>query len=63
MSEDNAVLAPESHSLKAGEMSEPLSSYLINSSHNTYLVGPQLRSRSSVEMYRQVSQRVVVNLV
>lgn len=51
--EENGVVAPEKLDLNE-DMSQPLSHYFINSSHNTYLTAGQLAGNSSVEMYRQV---------
>ncbi|XP_064143942.1 1-phosphatidylinositol 4,5-bisphosphate phosphodiesterase beta-3 isoform X3 [Loxodonta africana] len=50
--EENGILPLESLDLSA-DMTQPLSAYFINSSHNTYLTAGQLAGTSSVEMYRQ----------
>jgi hypothetical protein len=51
---ENSVLDPEWGRPAAHDMKQPLSAYYISSSHNTYLVGDQVTSKSSAEMYRLV---------
>mmetsp|Transcript_6992 Transcript_6992/g.16227 ORF Transcript_6992/g.16227 Transcript_6992/m.16227 type:complete len:826 (-) Transcript_6992:326-2803(-) len=59
---ENSVFDEVKASLGAGTeeqfyMSRPLSHYWINSSHNTYLAGDQLKGHSSAEQYTYVLQR------
>jgi Ca2+-binding EF-hand superfamily protein len=47
---ENDAFNPESEK-RTHDMTQPLNRYAIDSSHNTYLVGDQLKSDSSIEMY------------
>ncbi|XP_072106106.1 1-phosphatidylinositol 4,5-bisphosphate phosphodiesterase beta-2-like [Mobula birostris] len=50
---ENSLIFPERLTVYQ-DMTQPLSSYSINSSHNTYLTAGQFSGLSSPEMYRQV---------
>ena len=52
--EDDVGIKPAAWALKEDDMNNPMSHYLIASSHNTYLTGKQFCGISTVEVYRQV---------
>lgn len=52
LSDENGIIPLEKLDLNE-DMTQPLSHYFINSSHNTYLTGHQLTGKSSIEIYRQ----------
>ena len=53
MSEENDFMIPGSRALHQ-DMNQPLAHFFVASSHNSYLTGGQLQSKSSYEIYRQI---------
>uniref|UniRef100_A0A671RC25 Phosphoinositide phospholipase C n=1 Tax=Sinocyclocheilus anshuiensis TaxID=1608454 RepID=A0A671RC25_9TELE len=54
MDKDNFASKSEESQVNLDELQFPLSYYYMESSHNTYLTGHQLKGESSVELYSQV---------
>lgn len=56
-SEFNQAFDPKKQEQPSTPLDQPLAHYWINTSHNTYLLGDQIASTSSVEMYMRALRR------
>lgn len=59
MDKDNSASKNEESQVNTDELHYPLSFYYMESSHNTYLTGHQLKGESSVELYSQVRKALL----
>lgn len=57
LASENDAFDPDMERLRPDDMNQRLSEYWISSSHNTYLIGDQYTSHSSVEMYSNALYR------
>lgn len=57
LANENDAFDPDMQRFRPEDMNQPLSEYWISSSHNTYLIGDQYKSHSSVEMYSNALYR------
>ena len=57
LSRRNSWWAPYEQTKVSNDMNAPMTAYYINSSHNTYLTGHQLHSKSSCDMYKIVLEK------